>query len=395
MTPDYALIATSSVEESETIAEEARDMKMIGYVTSISDYVPSNEKQQNRAQIINEIKSKLEKNKSIKPIKSSQKNLLTEQVERLQDNIIELAQLAFMGGQDKLDKKSQTLVGVYDDPQNNGSIGKLLSVLDEQENILPGINKFQTGFYKAFKKYSEQMSNETIITVDMLPQDIKDQFISRSGDKYLVSMYPKESVWNLDFLERFKNQMEKLDKNITGMPLVFYTLIDIVGKDGKNAAIFSLIIIFLLLMFDLRNIRLALLAMVPLLLGAVWMIGVMQLTGLQLTLLNVMGLPLILGIGVDDGVHILHRYSSEKRGSIRKVFTSTGRAVLITSLTTMLAFGSLKFATYRGLGSLGIALFIGVGTCFVVTVTLLPAVLELIDRRHAKLENRKKIEKEN
>ncbi|MCF7912078.1 MAG: MMPL family transporter [Candidatus Cloacimonetes bacterium] len=384
MTPDYALIATSSIEESEKVADEARKMKMIGYVTAISDYVPSLQKQKNRAKIITEIQSKLNNNNSIRPIRPGDKDQLVEQLGRLQDNIIELAQLAYMGGQDKLDKKSQSLIGVYNDPENNGSLGKLLSVLDEKHDVLSGINQFQQGFYTAFKKYSQQMSTEDIITLDMLPIDIKDQFISRSGDKYLVSMYPKESVWNLAFLERFKNQMAKLDPKITGMPLVFYTLIDIVGKDGKNAAIFSLIIIFLLLMLDLRSIKLALLAMVPLILGAIWMIGVMYLTGLQLTLLNVMGLPLILGIGVDDGVHILHRYSSEKRGSIRKVFTSTGRAVLITSLTTMLAFGSLKFATYRGLGSLGIALFIGVGTCFIVTVSLLPAVLELIDRRHLK-----------
>ena len=60
---------------------------------------------------------------------------------------------------------------------------------------------------------------------------------------------------------------------------------------------------------------------------------------------------------------------------------STGRAVLITSLTTMLAFGSLKFATYRGLGSLGVALFIGVCTCFLSSVILLPALFGLIERK--------------
>ncbi|MDP8221608.1 MAG: MMPL family transporter [Candidatus Stygibacter frigidus] len=387
MTPDYALIATNSIQESEKIAEEARDMKMIGYVTSISDYVPSLQKQENRSEIIKRIRTELDKNNSIKQIMNSDKEALVEQVQRLQDNIIELAQLAYMGGQDKLDKKAQILIGVYNDPQNNGSIAELLSVLDGQDDYLPGINQFQTGFYQAFKKYSLSMASTSIITVGMLPDDIKDQFISKSGDQYLVSMYPKESVWNLSFLDRFKNQMSNLDENITGMPLVFYTLIDIVGQDGRRAALFSLIIIFILLLIDLRSFKMAVLAMIPLILGTIWMIGVMQLVGLKLTLLNVMGLPLILGIGVDDGVHIIHRYSAEKRGSIRKVFTSTGRAVLITSLTTMLAFGSLNFATYRGLGSLGLALFIGVGTCFVVTVTLLPAALQLID-------NRKKMGKE-
>jgi len=385
MTPDYALFTTNSIEESEKITEEARDMKMIGYVSSISDYVPSLQKQKDRSVIIDNIRSKLLNNNDITPILNSDKEMLIEQVERLQDNIIELAQLAYMGGQDKLDKKAQILIGDFDDPQNNGSIAELLSVVDGQDNFLKGVNQFQTGFYGAFKKYSLSMASTNIITAAMLPDDIKNQFISKSGDQYLVSMYPKESVWNLSFLERFKNQMNKLDEKITGMPLVFYTLIDIVGQDGRKAALFSLVIIFILLLIDFRSIKLAILAMIPLVLGAIWMIGVMQLVGLQLTLLNVMGLPLILGIGVDDGVHIIHRYSAEKRGSIRRIFTSTGRAVLITSLTTMLAFGSLTFATYRGLGSLGIALFIGVGTCFLVTVTLMPAVLQLIDNKREKL----------
>ncbi|RLC55378.1 MAG: multidrug RND transporter, partial [Candidatus Cloacimonadota bacterium] len=332
MTPDYAMVTTSSVEESYKIAEEARKLKMIGFVSSISDFIPSKEKQGKRAILINKIRENLNKNNKQKPILPSDKDLLIEQIERLQDNIIELSQLAFMGGQDKLDKKAKTLIGDFEDPENNGSLGKLLSILDSSDQkILKGVNQFQQGFSTAFKNYSLSMASTDIIDLDTIPTDIKNQFISKSGNHYLVSIYPKESVWNMEFLDRFKIQMEKLNDRITGMPLVFYTLIDIVGKDGRMAAMLSLIIIFLLLLFDFRNIKLALIAMIPLVIGAIWMIGIMQLFGLRLTLLNVMGLPLILGIGVDDGVHILHRYSVEKKGNISRVFTSTGRAVLITS----------------------------------------------------------------
>ncbi|MCD4819973.1 MAG: MMPL family transporter [Candidatus Cloacimonetes bacterium] len=383
MTPDYALVTTSSIEEAQKIAEEARKLKMIGFVSSISDYIPSLEKQEKRALLIDIIRQNLKINKKIKPLSWSDKDFLIEQIERLQDNIIELSQLAFMGGQDKLDTKAETLIGDFEDSSINGSLGRLLLILDSKDkNVLKGVNQFQDGFSTAFKKYSLSMASADIIGLDTIPEDIKNQFISNSGDQYLVSMYPKESVWNLEFLERFKSQMEKLDERITGMPLVFYVLIDIVGQDGAKAAIFAIIIIFLLLLLDFRNFKFALIAMVPLVSGAIWMIGIMQLLGLKLTLLNVMGLPLILGIGVDDGVHILHRYSVEKKGNISRVFTSTGRAVLITSLTTMLAFGSLKFATYRGLGSLGIALFIGVGACFVVTITLLPAILQIMENKN-------------
>ena len=381
MTPDYAFVSTSSIEESKIIAEQARDLKMIGFVSSISDYIPSKEEQLGRTKLINEIKIMLENGKKIEKINAEEFPDLIDQIGRLQDNIIELAQLAFMGGQDKVDKKAQELIGDFDNPNFNGSIGDLLEVFDKNDkNTLNGINDFADGFSQAFKKYALQMTSTEEITLNSIPEDIKKQFVSNNGDEYLVTIYPKESVWNLNFLEHFKVEMEKLDKRITGMPIVFFNLIDIIGADGKNAAVFAIFIIFLLLLLDFRNIKFSLIAMVPLVVGAIWMIGIMQLLGLPLTLVNVMGLPLILGIGVDDGVHILHRYKVEKKGNIPHVFLSTGKAVLITSLTTMLAFGSLKFATYRGLGSLGMALFIGVGACFIVTVTFLPAILALINK---------------
>jgi len=119
--------------------------------------------------------------------------------------------------------------------------------------------------------------------------------------------------------------------------------------------------------------------MIPLLSGFIWMLGLMVILGLKLTLVNVMGLPLILGIGIDDGVHILHRYEVEGRGNIKEVYKSTGKAIIMTSLTTMLSFGSLVFATYRGYGSLGRALFIGVGTCLLTTIFFIPSILGIVE----------------
>jgi len=155
-------------------------------------------------------------------------------------------------------------------------------------------------------------------------------------------------------------------------------LIQKIAVDGRNAAMLTLVVVFLLLWWDFRRVGFALMAMVPLIVGAFWMVGAMFLSGLQLTMVNLMGLPLILGIGIDDGVHLLHRFRYEGSGNIGSVFKSTGKAVLLTSLTTMLAFGSLVFATYRGLGSLGIALFIGVAACFLTSVLFLPALLTFV-----------------
>ena len=118
--------------------------------------------------------------------------------------------------------------------------------------------------------------------------------------------------------------------------------------------------------------------MIPLLAGAVWMVGLLSVLGLPLTFVNVMAVPMIIGIGVDDGVHLMHRYRIEGWSRTRRVLTSTGKAILLTSLTTIAGFGSLLIARYRGFVSLGTLLILGVVSCFITTVLFLPAIVNLL-----------------
>lgn len=179
------------------------------------------------------------------------------------------------------------------------------------------------------------------------------------------------------------DELLEVSPRATGIPPVWRSLLDLFARDGKLATSLAIVLIFLLLLADFRSLQKAALGMIPLVIGTAWMLGVMVLTGLQITMVNVMAIPLIIGIGIDDGVHIIHRYQIEGRGEHRTVFSSTGRAVLLTTLTTMLGFGSLWFATYRGLGSMGIALFIGVGTCFLATILVMPTIIGWTDRAKA------------
>jgi len=165
------------------------------------------------------------------------------------------------------------------------------------------------------------------------------------------------------------------------MPPVMKELIRIIGIDGRNAALLTILVVFMLLWLDFRKIKYAVIAMIPLVAGFIWMIGLMKLTGMQITIVNVMGLPMIIGIGIDYGVHVVHRWRIEKTGKVNKIFASTGKAILLSALTTMLAFGSLIFSIWRGFGSLGGAMFIGVGACFLSTVIILSGIIGWIERK--------------
>ena len=108
-----------------------------------------------------------------------------------------------------------------------------------------------------------------------------------------------------------------------------------------------------------------------------WTVGVMDLAGISFNLANLVILPLIIGIGVVNGVHLVHRYREEKDKNVNILSRSTGQGVVLSSLTTMIGFGSLMVADYQGIYSLGLVLTLGVGCCLVASFTVLPAMLKL------------------
>jgi predicted RND superfamily exporter protein len=91
---------------------------------------------------------------------------------------------------------------------------------------------------------------------------------------------------------------------------------------------------------------------------------------------NIMTLPLVIGIGVTNGIHILNRYAEERTAGI--LARSTGKAVLVSGLTAIAGFGSLILAQHRGIRSLGLVMSGGIALCMIAGLTFLPALLNLI-----------------
>src|SRR6185369_5462287 len=123
------------------------------------------------------------------------------------------------------------------------------------------------------------------------------------------------------------------------------------------------------------------LALVPVAVGFVWLSGLMGYFDIPLNPANIMMLPLVIGIGVTNGIHILNRYAEEQTPSI--LARSTGKAVLVSGLTAIAGFGSLILAQHRGIRSLGYVMSMGLATCMIAGLTLLPALLSLLTRNRA------------
>ncbi|MCR9119365.1 MAG: hypothetical protein NXI22_20735, partial [bacterium] len=140
-----------------------------------------------------------------------------------------------------------------------------------------------------------------------------------------------------------------------------------------HAALYSLIAVTVVLMIDFGSLRHSILALAPMGLGFLQMLGIMGFLDIPLNPANMLVLPLILGIGIDDGVHVIHDYRRQR--SNYRLGDSTASAVIITSLTTMVGFGMMIFANHQGLRSLGQVLTIGVFCCMTTSVVILPALL--------------------
>jgi len=217
-------------------------------------------------------------------------------------------------------------------------------------------------------------------TLADLPEALVTRFVGHDGH-YLLKIYAKADIWDMEAMGRFVSDVRSVDSRATGNPLQTYEASRAMKRSYEQAAWYALAAVLMIIFLDFRSLRYTLLAMVPVALGMLQMFGVLGLLGIPLNPANMIVLPLILGIGIDDGVHVVHDFRLQK-GRYR-LSASTASAVLITSLTTMVGFGSLMIASHRGLQSLGRVLTLGVSCCLVTSLVLLPALLTWLTRRRA------------
>jgi predicted RND superfamily exporter protein len=162
---------------------------------------------------------------------------------------------------------------------------------------------------------------------------------------------------------------------VTGLDLINIDLFRMVKRDLLVIAPFAIIAVVSLLYLHFRKWRVVMLALIPLFVGLTWMLGLTSLLGWKINYINGVVIPMVIGIGIDDGIHIIHRYLEGSRYDIHGAVQYTGRAVAMTSFTTMVGFGSLVIAQYKVLSSMGWIIILGVGSCLLASLFLLPPLL--------------------
>jgi hypothetical protein len=214
-----------------------------------------------------------------------------------------------------------------------------------------------------------------------LPPELRTRYVGKTG-KWLLRVFAKECLWDYGPLAHFVNATRTVDPEATGKPFTTLEGLRAMKSGFQWAGLYALVAIVLVLLADFRDPRHTLLALTPLAIGVVMSLGVMGLFGLPLNPANMIAFPLILGVGVDNGVHVLHDYRMRNKGGPYTLSLATGRGIFVAALTTILGFGTLMISQHRGLSGLGLMLTLGVSCCMLASLVFLPALLRVLSSKN-------------
>jgi uncharacterized protein len=237
--------------------------------------------------------------------------------------------------------------------------------------------RFQEDLVKTWDFFREAATVRTMGIMD-LPKFLRDWFWQ--DGEYLIRVYPKESVWDAGALGRFVHQLQGAEPGVAGEPVSLYVFASAYMKACIQASSYALVVVFVLLMLTFRRISLALLALLPLLIGTLWTVGVMGWVGVDFNLANGVFMPLVVGAGVEYGVIILNRWREGTVAPGHLPF-STGKGVILAALTTTLGFGTLMVSHHQGIFSLGFVSWVGSLCVLAAAIILIPAILAVAPRR--------------
>ena len=363
-----AAVIADTLDEAKEKYKAIKNLPTVGKIESILSAVPAD--QDDRILEIKEIAPLLDGLK----VASKDENFSLAALNHTLDNI-----------RFKLRKKEKA--GIDDDVFTASDLARRLTDALNQTAPTLATTRLSQFSQKLFVDYRSKMadlkrsSHPTPVTIKGLPGDLKKRFMSDDG-KFLLLVYPNINIWEREAMENFLFEMREIHPTITGNAVHMFEASRLMIDGYIRAGVYALIAIIIYLLITLRNLLATILVLLPTLAGAVLTAGLMALIDIQFNMANLVILPLILGIGVVDGVHIVHRYREQADSGTNVISKSTGQAVLLTSLTTMIGFGCLMVADHQGVYSLGVVLTLGVGSCLVTSVTLLPALMKLAWHRN-------------
>jgi predicted RND superfamily exporter protein len=242
---------------------------------------------------------------------------------------------------------------------------------------------FRAGIYDDYlKTLPVTLRPERPVSLEDLQKAGLDRFVSRyvrmgsGGVRSVTYLFPASSISKREIPRALVKAVNDPDHGveITGVNVASAEMRRIFRRDAWRAVLLGIALVAVLLWMDFRSLRLTLLANVQLLSGVIWMLAGMQILGIKMNFINAFVTTMILGVGIDYGIHIIHRISQEGLENPDGLL-ETGKAVVMAAMTNVAGFGTVGLSSYPGLSSMGMVCVIGSITCLITALTTLPALL--------------------
>jgi hypothetical protein len=360
-----AVLAGSRNEASE-LAAELRNLDEVGTTITIADFIPEN--QTERLDIISDIAlfmPSFPKGLHIAPQRHAQKLAALKNFEKTLKNCPELPP-------EPDGKYSLALRRLNKSIKNyNAFIGNS----QEAQRLLDLLEKSLLTNLTILLQNLEGMLQPHAFEEPGLPMELTQRFASRDG-RYRIQVFSHENINDNEALKRFVSSVRKIAPDATAAPVTILESGRAIVSAFRRATLWALVGIIIFLLLVLRNISEVVLLIIPLLLAVLLTAAASVLLNIPFNFANIIVVPLLLGVGVDYGIHIIYRLRTDTVSKANVLETSTARAVLFSALTTVMSFSSLSFLSHRGTASMGKLLALCIGFIILSTLMILPALLK-------------------
>jgi len=217
--------------------------------------------------------------------------------------------------------------------------------------------------------------------LDDLPAQLRERY-QAPGGQIRMEVVPADHLEGKRGLREFVQSVQDVVPEAIGSPVFELRAGDVIVDAFTDASLIALVAVTVLMLFVLGRPTDALLVMVPLALAAALTIAATVVLGMAFNFANIIVMPLLIGLGVASGIHLVVRARRELRTTVLSTYTP--RAVVFSALTTVGSFGSLAVSGHRGTASMGELLMIAISFTLVCTLVVLPALMETRDRRRGR-----------
>lgn len=378
MSPMYANVSAPSVAEARAMAEKLRAFKTVASVQTATDLLPplTDERLAALRKVVGAFPRMPDF--AVLEARRTTPEELAPKIGEIVDALDEIRFALRQAGQDTAaaDEAHAAFTRLRDQLQGAGEAerARLAAIEPELARLLrPALTT------------AKAVAERGAYAPTDLPALLRRRFVSRDGESLALFVVPNGNPWLGTTAEPFTADVESVDPTASGLAIQTHIHEVMIIGGFRRAAAIAAGLVLLLLILDLRGLRGALFALVPTILGWLWMLALMAALGMSFNVANIVCLPLVLGIGTAFGVHMMHRAdeSAGRNGghaSLDDVVRGTGGAVIISALTTMVGFAALMLGEHGAMQSLGLSMVIGLGTCLVASVFVLPALLSLLGR---------------